>query len=409
MRKTIFSIILVASLTGCGGSSSSSLGGNTIEGNFVSTTVDVERRFLYALNEGDGSVSGFLIASEEEGGHDHDHSHGRILAQADGDIHADHDDEDHDHDEDHEHEGEGEEGLELRALDSSPYTFGGAAPIDMAVDGSGQNLYLLDAAGNLRANAIDGLTGLLTVGEPVTTGVANPRFLRLSDSGDALAVLGDDLAIFAINGEGQLSDRAFLDGTESWSDVRLSGDRGVGATETGAIGFLWIPGALLDPRPEVALPGGSRGQIAYAALGVFVVNGEDLSASQLSQDEEGFLTLEATFALPEELADPQTLATVFDGEDLLVGDSDSVVLLHPHDDELEEEGHADLDQVPTVLFPLPESNFVLVGHAQGEGYHLLELGEEGLEVLGEFETEYEGVSAFGFAERIERVTEVVRL
>jgi hypothetical protein len=399
MRKTVFSIILIAAFTGCGGSGSSSLGGNTIEGNFVSTTVEVERRFLYALNEGEGSVSGFLIASEEEGGHDHDHDHaGRILGQ-------------NDHGDDHDHEGEGEEteGLELEALDSSPYTFGGAPPIDMAVDGTGQNLYLLDAAGNLRGNPMDGLTGLLTIGDPVATGVANPRFLRLSDSGNALAVVGDDLAIFAIDADGQLSDRAFLDGTEAWSDVRLSGDRGVGATETGAVGFLWIPGAVIDPRPEVTLPGGGRGQIAYAALGIFVVNGEDVSVSQLSQDEEGFLTLETTFALPDELTDPRTLATVFDGEDLLVGDSDSVVLLHPHDDELEEEGHADLDQTPTVLFPLPESNFVLVGHAQGEGYHLLELGEEGLEVLGEFETEYQDVSAFGYAERVERVTEVVRL
>jgi hypothetical protein len=378
----------------CGNSGSSSLDGNTLEGNFISTTVDVERRFLYSLNREEGSVSGFLVVSEEEGGHDHEHAHGQILAQHD-----------------HEHEGEGGEGegLELQELDSSPYTFGGAPPIDMVVDGEGRNLFLLEATGQLRGNAIDGFTGLLAAGDAQLTSVANPRFLRLSDSGDAVAVLGDSLAIFAIDENGRLSPAAVLDGTQNWTDVRLQEGRGVGATQTGALGFLWQVGDPLEPGPEVALPGGNRGQIAYAQAGVFVVNGEDVSVTQLSQNQEGSLSLTATFPLPQELSDPQALTALFDGEDLLVADSDSVVLLHPHQDELEEEGHADLDQKPTVLFAVPESAFVLAGHAEGEGYHLLEVGEEGLAVLGEYETEHAGVSAFGFAERFERITETVSL
>ena len=390
MRKAFFSLLVAVSLTACGGSGSAGLDGSGISGNFISTTVEVERRFLYSLNREEGSVSGFLVVSEDEGGHDH--AHGQILAQHD-----------------HEPSGEGGEVLELQELDSSPYTFGGAAPIDMVVDGEGRNLFLLEASGELRANSIDGLTGLLTVGEAQATNVANPRFLRLSDSGDAMAVLGDSLAIFAIDENGLLSPAAVLDGTQSWTDVRLQEDRGVGATQTGAVGFLWQVGAPLDLGPEIALPGGRRGQIAYAQAGVFVVNGEDASVTRLSQNQQGSLALIATFALPEELTDPQALTALFDGEDLLVGDSDSVVLLHPREDGLEEEGHADLDQSPTVLFAIPESAFVLAGHADGEGYHLLEAGEAGLAVLGEFETEHAGVSAFGFAERFQRVTETVSL
>ena len=390
MRKAFFSLLVAVSLTACGGSGSAGLDGSGISGNFISTTVEVERRFLYSLNREEGSVSGFLVVSEDEGGHDH--AHGQILAQHD-----------------HEPSGEGGEVLELQELDSSPYTFGGAAPIDMVVDGEGRNLFLLEASGELRANSIDGLTGLLTVGEAQATNVANPRFLRLSDSGDAMAVLGDSLAIFAIDENGLLSPAAVLDGTQSWTDVRLQEDRGVGATQTGAVGFLWQVGAPLDLGPEIALPGGRRGQIAYAQAGVFVVNGEDASVTRLSQNQQGSLALIATFALPEELTDPQALTALFDGEDLLVGDSDSVVLLHPREDGLEEEGHADLDQSPTVLFAVPESAFVLAGHADGEGYHLLEVGEEGLAVLGEYETEHAGVSAFGFAERFQRVTETVSL
>jgi hypothetical protein len=393
VRNTFISLLLVTTLSSCGGSGTSSLGGSTLEGNVISTTVEVEQRFLYALNSAEGSVSGFVLESGEETGHDHDHAHGRILAQ------------EHDHDHGHGEEGE-PEGLELRELDSSPYTFGGAPPIDMAVDGHGETLFLLDNAGNLWANAIDGVTGLLTAGEPVATGVSNPRMLRISADGNALAVLGDGLAIYAI-GEGGLSARSFRDGTGGWSDVRVNGALGVGADSEGAIGFSWLPGAVIDTRPTVPLPGDGRGQIAYAEAGIFVVNGGDVSVSQLSQAEDGSLALVASFGLPDELTDPQTITSIFEGEDLLVGDSDSVVLLHPHEDELEEEGHVDLDQAPSVLFPIPESAFVLVGHAAGEGYHLLEVGEEGIEILEEAEGEHSGISAFGFAERVEQVTRTV--
>lgn len=391
MKKTILSLILATSLCSCGGSSSSSITGASNTGNFISTTVNLEQRFVYALNVDEGSVSGFVVASEEEGG-GHDHAHGKVLAQ-------------HDHD----HEGEEEaEGLQLQTLDSSPYTFAGAPPIDMAVDGEGRVLYLLDAAGNLKVSRIDGVTGLLSPQADIATGVTNPRLLRLSQGGDALAVLGDGLAVFGIDGE-ELAQRSFvLENTQGWTDVRLSGELGVGVSQTGAVGFRWLPGALIVTTPEVVLPGIVRGQVAYAEAGVFVVNTDDVSVSQMLQDEEdGTLSLTSTFALPEELTDPAAICSIFDGEDLLVSDSDSVVLLHPHEDELEEEGHAEIDQAPSLLFPVPESSFVLAAHAQGEGFHVLEVSEEGLLVLAELETEHGGVGAFGFAERFEQVTRTI--
>lgn len=165
MRKTILYVSLLTALTASGGSSnSSSLGGNSIQGNFVSSTVDVEQRFLYALNIAEGSVSAFLIQGDEEGGGGHGDVHQRVLAQ-DG----------------HGHGGEGEEteGLSLLELDGSPYTLPGAAPIDMVVEAQGRYLYLLDAAGNLSRHSIDGLTGLLKPAGQTATGVANPRRLRL--------------------------------------------------------------------------------------------------------------------------------------------------------------------------------------------------------------------------------------
>lgn len=397
MRRTLLSLVLATTLVSCGGSSqSSNLDGVPLQGNVLQTTVRVERRFLYALSREDGSVSGFVLETEAAGGHSHGHTHGKILAQ-------------HDHDHEHEH-GDGDEahaGLGATPLDSSPYTFP-ITPQDMVVGGAGETMFLLDRAGNLLAVRIDGFTGLLTPGQTTVTGVANPRLLRLSADGQAVAVLGDSLAVFALGGGGALAPAAGLDGTADWTDVRLNGQVGVGARPSGAIGFAWSPGARISAQPEVALPGGTRGGAAYAEAGVFLVNTADRSLSQLSQDGQGVLTPVASFTLPDSLTDPQTVCAIF-GDDLLVGDSDSVALFHLHDGELEEEGHTEVDQTPSLLFPVPETNFVLAGHAQGEGYHVLEVGEDGLSVHEEAETERADVSAFGYAERTVQVTETVNL
>lgn len=386
MRKYLTILILTASLSGCGGSGSSTLQGVTGQGNFISTTVELEQRFVYTLNSDSGTVGAFVLESGEAEG-EHSHAHARVLAQ-------------------HDHGAEEEAGSELRELDSSPYTFPGNPPVGLAVDGSGRNLFLVDGQGQLSTNAIDGVTGLLTPGQTIASGVSNPRLLRISDSGDALAVLGDELAIFAIDEEGALSSRALVPTTQSWTDVRIAGDTGAAATATGAAGFRWSPGAT-SAVSEVVLPGATRGQVALAAEGVFVVNRDARSLSQLSLAGDGALTLVQTFPLSDDLLDPQTIAALFDGEDLVVGDSDTVVLLHPEGTDLEQEGTVAIDEVPTVLFPLPETSLVLAGHAQGAGFHVLEINDEGMSVLEEASPEQLGVSAFGQAVRVEQVTSII--
>ena len=404
MRKNLLILLLATSLSACGGSSSSNLGGQSLTGNVISTTVEVERRFVYALEE--GRVHGFVIPSEDEGGHSHDHGHDHnhklVLAQHDHDHHH-HDHDDHD---DHDHDGEA---LELVELDGSPYTISGVAPIDMVVARQGRWMFLLEATGALTRVSIDGVTGGLQAQAQTATNISSPRFLRLSEDGNAVAVVGDSLAIYTIAENGSLSSSpAFADETEDWTDLQLRHNTGIASTAHGAVGFSWSPMALLDPQ-EIHLPGHSRGQALYTSHGVFVVNSDDQSLSQLSQDSQhGSLTLTGTFPLPEALHEPQTLTSLHDGEHLLVGGEHSVMLFHFHDDELEEEAHVDTHDRPTILFPVADTNSVLVGHAEGEGYHLLQLGDHGLELF-EGTLHQGGVSAFGFAQRLERLTRTLTL
>lgn len=411
MRKNLFILILAAGLNACGGSGSSSLGGTSLTGNTISTTVEVTNRYVYSLNAEDGTVSGFALPAEEAaGGHDHshghDHNHKMVLAQ---------DDHEHDHEHDHDHEGEHDhdhEGAEaefsLTELDGSPFALSGVAPIDMAVSPDGSTLYLLGASGQLFSYSISAETGQLTARPAVGSFVSQPRFLRLSEDGDALAVVGERTAILALGQGGEISTRAnaSTSDTSDWTDLRFDSEHGVAATAGGAAGFRWQPETAFTVQ-EVALPGAIRGQAAYADGGVFVVNTENASLSLLEQGEDGSLNLLANLDLPDELTDPRTLAV--SGEEVLVADSDSVVLLHLHDDHFDEEGHVDIDQVPTVLFPVPETAAILVGHAEGEGYHVLEIGEDGLTLLEEAGSEQHGVSAFGFAERVARITRTITL
>ncbi len=420
MRKNLFILILAAGLTACGGSSgSSSLGGTTLSGNTISTTVDVTNRYVYSLNSEDGTVSGFALPAEEAaGGHDHSHeghNHKLVLAQDDHDHDHEHEHEhDHEHEEehtDHEHEhehGEGAGEFSLTELAGSPFVFPGVQPVDMLVSADGGALYLLGASGQVFPYTVQGGTGQLTPGTPVASFVNQPRFLRLSEDGRALAVVGERTTILTLGEGGAVSTRAnaSTSDTADWTDLRFDSEHGVAATSTGAAGFSWQPETAFTVQ-ATALPGSIRGQAAYGEAGVFVVNTEDASLSLLEQADDGSLSVLATLALPEELTDPQTLSV--SGEELLVGDSDSVVLLHLHDDHFHEEGHVDIDQVPTVLFPVPETTSILVGHAQGEGYHVLEIAETGLVLVEEAGAEQHGVSAFGFAERVERITRTISL
>lgn len=400
MSRTLCALLLTALLCSCGSSGTSSLGGVPLpQGNFISTTVDVERRFLYSLSLGESAISGFVFEAEDE---DHDHHHGgehshRLAAQ------------EHDHDEDHGAEHGGGEELALRPLDSSPYTLGGAPLVDMVVSGDGRYLLAIDRDGGLRIVAIDGFSGLLSPRSVVETGVANPRRLRLSSDGRAVAVLGDRLTIYALDEEGQVSLPSFFDSTSDWLDVQLDERRVVAVTDEGAYGMRWSPAALLSPGALLPLPGGHRGQVLLSELGVLVVNGEDRSLSRLSQADDGTLTLVETWELPAELVGPQTVAVLEDGEHLLVGDATSVVVLHLDQGELVEDDHRELEQAPTALFPIPDSNLVLVAHALGEGATVLSWGEEGLGSLGELDEGRQGVSAFGYLQRVVRVTQTVTL
>ena len=97
VKKLIATMVLAASLSGCGsnggavGVDREGFNFSSTQGNFITTTVEVENRFFYILNRTDNNVSGLYAVTEEEG---HDHAHGRIMTQED------------DHDDDHEGEGE---------------------------------------------------------------------------------------------------------------------------------------------------------------------------------------------------------------------------------------------------------------------------------------------------------------
>jgi hypothetical protein len=406
MRRMILGLVLATSLNSCGGSSgTASLEGASLTGNSLSSTVRVERRFLYTLNQGEGTVSGFVL-EESPAGHQHQHAHQHARVRPQQDLDHDHDHHDHDHPDepgDHDHPG-----LAPRELDGSPYNFPWR-PLDLVIDRAGETMLVLDQQGQLQRLGIHGFSGLLTPLGEQPSGVERPRLLRLSEEGDSLAVLGDSLALFAVGTGGQLTPLTVLArDTRDWTDVRLAGGVGVAATPGGAVGFSWqlLSGEVL---PEVPLPGDSRAQLALTPAGVFVLNRGDRSLSQLRQDRQGRLELLGTYHLPAELGDPQTLAALAGGEDLLVGDQASATLLALHEDHLDEHGHAFLGQTASVLFAVPQTSFVLAGHAAGWGFQVLELSANGLTVHEQLQQQRAGVSAFGWAQRVVEETRVINL
>ncbi len=389
MRKTLLILLAAIGFSACGTSGSSSLSSRAGSGSFLSSTVQLDQQFVYALSADQSQLLAYKISGEDEGGgHNHDHVHAQ-----------------HDHGHDHGHGNGGDSGLELVELDGSPYTLPGGTALSLVVAADGRALIVIFTDGTLRNYPINGVTGLL--GEPasVPSRVANPRKLRLSPEGDSIAVLGDDLALFPVEENGELAPLpAVLPNTEDWSDVALGHHGGAGSTSQGAVGFSWERGGPVSGSSEVSLPGATRGGLAIAHDEVFVTNTEDQTVSQLSLDEEsGQLTLVETFELPEEVEDPMAIAVLFDGEDLLVGGTEAVVLLHHHEDELEEEGHLELDQTPSDFFSILETGFVLVAHAGGQGFHLLRV-DEGLTLVSEFSEELSNITSFGLARRLETVT-----
>jgi hypothetical protein len=378
MKKLILISILAACLAGCGGSSgglSSVPGAEGGEGNFLTTSVEVEQRYLYILNSGDGTISAFVFpATAEEG---HGHAHGRILAQV-----------------------EEEEGPQPVELTPSPFNLG-HTPIDMGLIAD-SFLVTLDASSVVRVYELDGITGLLELRNEFNSAVPNPRRLRISDG---VAVLGDQLNVYGVDAAGNFLGPALFVNTATWVDVALEGGTGVASTPDGAVGFSWETGAINGPFAPVILPGATRGEVAYASEGVFVVNSADGSVSQLSQSADGQLTLANTFDVGPELATPTLITSVFNGEDLVVADHDSLALFHPGNGGLENEGEAALDRAPARLFHLPESEALYVGHATGDGTTTVLLEEAELHVIEEPGPGGQGPTAFGYAERFEIVTE----
>ena len=405
MRKTVFILLTALVLSACGGSSSSSFSSGGLSGSYLSSTVRLDQQFVYALSSDNSQIAAYRVGGESEGGHGHDHGHTHaqeVLAHEGHDHEDEHDHEHEDHGHDHDH-GSSSGEFELVELDGSPYSLSGGQALSLVVAGNGRSVVVLFADGNLRSYPIDGVTGLLSEPTVLSSQVSNPRKLRLSEDGDVVAVLGDSLAIVALGDQGAVGTPTLLGGTQTWTDVVLGHHNGAASTAQGAVGFHWHEGGEIHASTEVALPGLTRGGLVITEDAVFVLNTADDSISELSQDEEGQLTLVKSTELPEEAHDPTTITALFGGEDLLVGGSHGLVLLHHHDGELEEEGHLDLDQVPTNLYSVPDSSYVLVAHANGEGFHLVEVAE-GLALVGEFESELAKITSFGAAHRVETVT-----
>lgn len=387
MKKlSLFLLLLLAA--GCGGSSdikgtSTGFDFDSTQGNFITTTVVVERKFLYLLNRGDNTLSAYLLDGEEEG-HSHSHSHNRIVAQ---EIH---------------------EELSLTELDGSPYSLGSDTLVDMVVDPQGRYLVVLDQAGKLRSYSIEGLSGLVTLVDESGTAVANPRRLTRSYNGFEIAVLGDSASIHQVDNEGRFSTGATVDNTTGWSDLRVDGVNAVAATSEGAVGFQWSPGSRPGIFSSVALPGTTRGEVTYSQSGVWVLNRSDSSVSLIEQQPNAELSVLETFRLPPSLINPSLISALFEGEDLAVADADTLVILHAHDGEIEAEGEVELARAPNRIFGLPESEFVLLGHDSGVGSTLLHIVEgEPLEIEVHEKSGPGGVApfGFGFSERIQTVTE----
>lgn len=381
MKRFTLGLCLCALLNGCGsGGLTDPVTGQMLDGNnFISTTIEVENQFLYLLNAQDNTVSGFAPLVEEEEEHSHSHAHGRILAQE-----------------------EEEDGEEYAEVAGSPFSLSTTQLVDLAVLEDSGFLVLLDQNGTVKTYLVDALSGEPRFLSQRETGVLNPR--RLVADGSNIAVLGDRVAIHAVGTDGTFSAPAFVDDTTDWVDLKLNGEVGAASTDSGAIGFQWVgPGAII-PSTVLTLPGATRGELVYAAEGLYVVNSADASVSRLAQSPNGELVLEDTFELPAGLVEPFLITTLFEGEDLLLADQDSASLLHPEDEELEDEGEVTLSAVPTRLFAQAEAPVVLVGLVGTEGTDIIHIEDDVLELHEERGPGGLQVTGMGLLETVGTVT-----
>lgn len=389
MKKFITSLILAAALSGCGGGDGT-VGAPTTtfdfenaNGNFITTTVDVENRFFYILNRTDNNVSGLYAVTGED-----DHHHARAVLPQEAE----------------------EEGLELETLDGTPFLFGATQLVDLAVEPSGQFFFILDSTGTIRSYEINGLRGFLDLVASVPTGVTNPRRIAVSPDARGVAVLGDSVSIHAVASDGAIDATGSTEpNTQTWTDLDIQGRNGVAATPAGVLGFQWAPGAALFPQFPIALPGATRGETLYIGSTVYVANTADQTVSQLTQSGTSDLTLQQTFALPANLTAPVLLEAIEDGSELVVADTDTLSRFTIEAAALTEGATATLTRAPNRLFAPPEQEVLLVGHNTGAGTTQVILHEGELEVSPDPGPGGNGAFGFGFAERDETFTQTVNL
>lgn len=368
MKK--LALFLALLLCGCGNSGS----GNSVSsgfdfqganGNFITSTVNVERQFLYTLNKGDNTLSAYLISSADTS-------------------------------------------LEVTDLDGSPFSLSGSTLVDTMVNQDGRYLVTLDSSGTLHSYGIDGITGLVTQLDQRTTAVASPRSLERSLDGTSVAVLGEVASLHRIDADGKFSNGAVVTNTVNWTGLALNGNLAVGATPNGAASFLWSPGFTPSPINEITLPGASRGQVVYSDSGVWVLNRAAGSVSHLAQQSDGTIALTQTFTLPATLVQPRLLASLPGGQELAVADDDTFALLQPGTGTLDTQAQATLARVPNRIFAVPDTDIVLLGHDSGVGsteLHISRGTTVQIEVNSQPGPGGNSPFGFGYASRTETVTQ----
>lgn len=314
MKRLLLLICILALLPACGGGGSG-LSSSQVDGNFVETTLTLERALVYVLNLGDGSVSAYVAGgTEEEAGHGH--AHGRDL----GSVPLAQDE--HGHGEGGEEEGGAGE---LEDLDGSPYPLGGTNIVDVVDTPNGFYLFFADRGTNqVRSFVIDGVTGFLQSLEVFSPSVATD-LLAMDEEGDFLLVVDagtNQAALLRISGSGRLTQVGTVTLPATPHQVIMAEDFVIFALADQVAVFTFDRDsgafALVDTS---ALPAGTyRGMTLHEEELLFVVEQTTGVISSFGF-EEGMLTALSNLALP---ADQQTPVALEDFEGhLLVANRDS--------------------------------------------------------------------------------------
>lgn len=400
-RWSIF--ILFLTLVGCGSSGGGiSSTDSTVAGNFIETTVQLERAFVYALNSGSGSVSAFAAGGGQAEGGEHGHAHERVLAQED----------DHGHEDEDEHgHGEGEEeghAGDLTSLDGSPYFLGGSQIVDAATTPDGRFLYFADrGAAVVRGFAVDGVRGFLQPQSPFTPGLT-PDLLAMDEAGTFLLVAdagSNQVAILRIGSAGELSRAATLTLPATPHNVFMHEDLAVFSLSDRLASFsLDRLNGTLTPVSEAALPAGTyRGLVLHEEL-IFVAEQTSgvLSSFRL---EEAELTALSTLALPAGQQGPTALVAPEGRLFVANRDSNNISLLTLEEESgemtlgetVESQGEAPIDLL------LVEGSALVVANSGSNNIATFEVSEEGELEPGE-ESPYDAgttPSRLLFLERLE--------